>query len=116
MEWLLIIGIAACLIGLGGIGLCILQAARIKNSGLPDAELRKQLGQIIPINFGSVLLSVFRFDYGLGQHDSALIWTVPVHSGRIASIDCFRSSRHSGLDSRWSPPLIRTNVISEQEA
>ena len=58
MEWLMALGIAICLAGLGGIIHCILRAMRLRNSALPESEMRSQLQRLVPVNYGSVLLSI----------------------------------------------------------
>ena len=52
------LGIAICLAGIGGIIHCILRTMRLRNSALPESEMRSQLQRLVPVNYGSVLLSI----------------------------------------------------------
>jgi hypothetical protein len=58
MEPLIWAGAAVSLLGLVGILWCIVQAARARRAGLPDAELRARLQRVVLVNLGALLVSV----------------------------------------------------------
>ena len=58
MDWLIWIGAA---ISLGGVGLllwCVLQAIAARREGLTDAALRARLQRVVVINFAALAVSV----------------------------------------------------------
>ncbi len=58
MGWLVLLGTAMAVVGIGLLGYCIYSAFSIKKTGLEDAEMRQQLQKIVAINMGALLLSV----------------------------------------------------------
>lgn len=58
MEWLVWIGTAISLVGLAGLILSIIRVARLKKQNLPDEELRASVQKVMPLNLGSLFLSV----------------------------------------------------------
>jgi len=58
MEWLIWVGTAISLIGLAGLILSIIRVAGLKRQKLPDEELRNAVQRVMPLNLGSLFLSV----------------------------------------------------------
>jgi hypothetical protein len=58
MEWLVWIGAGIAALGLAGIIYSIVAVSRAKRAGLDDPALRAKLATILPINIGSLLLSM----------------------------------------------------------
>lgn len=59
MEWLVWIGAIFTVVGLVGIVISAVLVARArKAAGTDDADLRARLGKILPVNLGSLFLSV----------------------------------------------------------
>ena len=58
MENLIWIGTVISVIGLAGILLSIGRVMRAKKENLPDDEMRDRISKILPINLGSLFLSV----------------------------------------------------------
>ncbi|SHH55155.1 hypothetical protein [Cognatishimia maritima] len=58
MEWLVWIGTAISLVGLAGLILSIIRVARLKKQGLGDDDLRAAVQKVMPLNLGSLFLSV----------------------------------------------------------
>jgi hypothetical protein len=58
MEWLIWIGAAITLAGLGGIIWSVILIQRARRAGLDDAGLRARLQSVVPVNVGSFLLSM----------------------------------------------------------
>lgn len=58
MEWLVWIGTAISLVGLAGLILSIIRVARLKKQGLSDDDLRAAVQKVMPLNLGSLFLSV----------------------------------------------------------
>lgn len=58
MDLLIWIGAGLTVLGLVGIVYSIVSVVRARKSGLDDEALRARLGRILPINLGSLLLSV----------------------------------------------------------
>jgi hypothetical protein len=58
MEWLVWGGASVSFVGLCGLVLSIIRVARARKSGLPDAELRAAVQKVMPLNLGSLFLSV----------------------------------------------------------
>ena len=54
MIW---IGTGLTLLGVLGLGLCVVLALRAKRSGLDDAALKLSLQKIVAVNLGALLLS-----------------------------------------------------------
>ena len=58
MEMLIWAGAAVSLAGLAGIVWCIVQAARARRAGRPDAELRARLQRVVLVNLSALFVSV----------------------------------------------------------
>lgn len=58
MEWLVWGGATVSLVGLCGLVLSILRVARARKAGLSDEELRAAVQKVMPLNLGSLFLSV----------------------------------------------------------
>ncbi len=58
MEWLVWGGASVSFVGLCGLVLSIIRVARARKSGLPDEELRAAVQKVMPLNLGSLFLSV----------------------------------------------------------
>lgn len=58
MEWMIWVGTAISLVGLAGLILSIIRVARLKKQELPDEELRAAVQKVMPLNLGSLFLSV----------------------------------------------------------
>lgn len=58
MEYLIWIGAGISVVGLVGILLSILRVAKAKRANLSDEELREQMSKVLPLNLGSLFLSV----------------------------------------------------------
>lgn len=58
-ELMIWIGAALSLAGLCGLVWCILRVTRAKKAALDDDAMRAELQKIVPLNMGSLLLSVF---------------------------------------------------------
>ncbi len=54
MIW---IGTGLTLLGVLGLGLCVMLALRAKRSGLDDAALKLSLQKVVALNLGALLLS-----------------------------------------------------------
>lgn len=59
MEWLIWVGAAVSLFGLGGLMYCIKKVWTARKAGLSDDELKDVLRQVVPINTGAMFLSIF---------------------------------------------------------
>ena len=57
-DILIWIGAALSVLGLLGLGWCIIKVMRAKRSGLDDEEMRDVLARVVPLNMGALLLSV----------------------------------------------------------
>ena len=57
MDLLIWIGTALSLLGLAGLGYCILAALRARRAGLDDAAMRARLRGLVAWNMGALLLS-----------------------------------------------------------
>ena len=58
MEYLIWIGAGISIVGLVGILLSILRVAKAKRSNLSDEELRERMSKVLPLNLGSLFMSV----------------------------------------------------------
>ena len=58
MEWLIWIGAAISLTGLFGLILSIVRVNKARKAGLSDEELRAAVQKAMPLNLGSLFLSV----------------------------------------------------------
>ncbi len=54
MDYLVIPGALIALLGIGGLAYCIIQANKLRTSGLEGEELVGKLRALIPINLASV--------------------------------------------------------------
>ena len=54
MGFLIWIGLALTLLGLGGLGWCMRQAMQIRKTALPPAEAKNALQRVIVVNMGSM--------------------------------------------------------------
>ena len=55
LVWL---GAALSLLGLLGLGWCIIKVSRAKRTGLDDEAMRAVLRKVVPLNMGALFLSV----------------------------------------------------------
>lgn len=58
MEFLVIIGAIISIVGLVGLLVCILKAAKAKREGGTVEEMNAKLEPLIPLNLGSLFLSI----------------------------------------------------------
>jgi len=58
MEWLVWVGTGISLIGLFGLIMSIVRVARLKKQKLEDDDLRAAVQKVMPLNLGSLFLSV----------------------------------------------------------
>jgi hypothetical protein len=58
MDILIWSGAALSLVGLCGLVYCIIRVAKARKSGLSDAALRAEVKSVMPINLGSLFVSV----------------------------------------------------------
>ncbi len=56
-EVLIWTGTGVSLLGLLGLGYCILRVSRAKRAQLPDADMRAELKKVVPLNLGALFLS-----------------------------------------------------------
>lgn len=59
MDWLIWVGAGVSLFGLGGLIYCIKRVWSARKAGLSDDELKDVLRQVVPVNTGSLFLSIF---------------------------------------------------------
>lgn len=57
MDGLIWAGAAVTLLGLAGLVWCIVRVAAARRAGLPDAELRARLQQVVVLNLAALLVS-----------------------------------------------------------
>ncbi|MCE6952681.1 hypothetical protein LAZ29_17250 [Cereibacter sphaeroides] len=57
MEWLIWIGAAISLAGVGGLVWCIWLALAARRSNLPDAEMRQRLQHVVVLNLAALGIS-----------------------------------------------------------
>lgn len=57
MDWLIWAGAAVTLLGLAGLVWCIVRVAAARRAGLPDADLRARLRQVVALNLAALLVS-----------------------------------------------------------
>ena len=57
MEVLVWIGAAVSLVGVAGLGYCIMLALRARNSGLPEEAMRQALQKVVLYNMGALGVS-----------------------------------------------------------
>ncbi len=58
MDWLIWVGAALSFAGLAGLMWCIVHVWKARKSGLSDDELRDVVRKVVPLNMGSLMLSV----------------------------------------------------------
>ncbi len=58
MQWLMWAGAAVSVIGLLGLIFSIVKVSKARRAGLSDEELRAAVQKVIPLNLGSLFLSV----------------------------------------------------------
>ena len=58
MQYLIWIGTVISIIGLAGIIMSITRVSRAKKADLSDEEMRERISTILPLNLGSLFLSV----------------------------------------------------------
>lgn len=57
MQNLAPVGLLITVIGLVGLGYCIVQGLRIRRAGLPASEIHARLHRLLAVNLGSVALA-----------------------------------------------------------
>ncbi len=57
MEYLIWIGAAISLMGVGGLLYCIVLVVKARRANLPDEEMRARLQRIVALNMGALFLS-----------------------------------------------------------
>ncbi|MCY3984607.1 MAG: hypothetical protein OXD29_05255 [Roseovarius sp.] len=55
---LIIMGIIATMAGLVMLIRCILRVRKLRNAGLNDEDMRRELNKVVPLNTGALLVSV----------------------------------------------------------
>ena len=55
---LIIMGIIATMAGLVMLIRCILRVRKLRNAGLYDEDMRRELNKVVPLNTGALLVSV----------------------------------------------------------
>jgi len=58
MDWLIWIGTAISLIGLGGLVWCMVRVFKAKRAGLSDEALKAEVQRVVPINMAALAFSV----------------------------------------------------------
>lgn len=58
MDWLIWIGVTISLVGLCGLILSIIRVNKARRAKLPDDEMRAAVQKALPLNLGSLFLSV----------------------------------------------------------
>jgi len=58
MQAVIWTGAAITLLGVAGLGYCIVRAARARRAGLDDAAMRAELQRVVAINMGALGLSI----------------------------------------------------------
>ncbi|NIY99449.1 hypothetical protein HC022_25530, partial [Salipiger sp. HF18] len=58
MEWLIWLGAAISVVGLGGLFWCIWRVWSARKAGLDDEALREVVRKVVPLNMGTMMLSV----------------------------------------------------------
>ncbi|WP_270729573.1 hypothetical protein [Shimia sp. Alg240-R146] len=58
MSWIIWVGAAISVIGLIGLLLSIVKVNKARRAGLSDEDLREAVQKVIPLNLGSLFLSV----------------------------------------------------------
>ena len=58
MEWLIWVGAAVSLFGLGGLLYCIKRVWSVRKAGLSDDAVKDVLRQVVPVNTGALVISI----------------------------------------------------------
>ncbi|SHG63158.1 hypothetical protein SAMN05444003_0235 [Cognatiyoonia sediminum] len=58
MQYLIWIGTVISVIGLAGIIMSIVRVSKAKKANLSDEDMRERISKILPLNLGSLFLSV----------------------------------------------------------
>jgi hypothetical protein len=59
MQILAILGLVLTVVGLAGLGYCIVQGLRIRGGSLPPDQVHAKLHRLVAVNLGSVGLAGF---------------------------------------------------------
>ena len=65
MEWLIWLGAAISVVGLGGLFWCIWRVWSARKAGLDDEALREVVRKVVPLNMGTMMLSVIGLMMGI---------------------------------------------------
>ena len=57
MDWMVVLGAAVTLGGLGLLVYCIMAVAKAKKADLPDQELRAKIQRVVAINLAALFIS-----------------------------------------------------------
>lgn len=57
MDYLIWGGAALSMLGILGLGWCVVLAVRARRSGLPDDQMKARLQQVVAINLGALAIS-----------------------------------------------------------
>lgn len=58
MGWLIWVGTFISVVGLAGLMLSVVKVFKLREQGLPDEEMRDAIQKVMPLNLGSLFLSV----------------------------------------------------------
>lgn len=58
MGWLIWVGTFISVVGLAGLMLSVVKVFKLRKQGLPDEEMREAIQKVMPLNLGSLFLSV----------------------------------------------------------
>ncbi len=58
MGWLIWVGTFISVVGLAGLMLSVVKVFKLRKQGLPDEEMRDAIQKVMPLNLGSLFLSV----------------------------------------------------------
>lgn len=58
MGWLIWVGTFISIVGLAGLMLSVVKVFKLRKQGLPDEEMRVAIQKVMPLNLGSLFLSV----------------------------------------------------------
>lgn len=57
MDFLIWGGAALSMLGVAGLLACVIMALRARKSGLPDAQMKQRLQQVVALNLGALAIS-----------------------------------------------------------
>ncbi|RVV99315.1 hypothetical protein EKE94_01050 [Mesobaculum littorinae] len=57
MDILIWIGVVLTLLGIAGLGLCVVKGVSLRRAGLSDADLRARLQRLVALNLGALAVS-----------------------------------------------------------